>query len=161
MAISGFGNTQNSLSLGLNLKTNQKNKQADTQKEETLKAEPVKVELNSPKPSLGDVKVNIEDVNSYLVGKGIKINKPKQLEEPEEPTIKLNASFMYENMERFKDTIGKNIYKNGDTVQVIGDDGSIKYYTYFTTWIDGTDYYIGIFIGDDGDAIPDNVTDFS
>ena len=83
MAISGFG-AQNNLSLGLSLNANKK-QQSIVKQEETTKQEEVKKEDLQETKTAGK-QINFGQVDSLLVGKGIKINKPEQAENNDEKT---------------------------------------------------------------------------
>lgn len=155
MAISGF-RSQNRLPQNLTLKAPSNSKEEEVKK---TNEEPAKIEIVKPKE--GDSKktykqVNYESVNTLLVGKGIKINKPN------EPKLVQNSRFRFDSWEQFEGTIGNgNIYRNGDIITVKTKDGTWKTYTYHTTWIENTNYHMGLFIGEDGDSITDYITDFT
>ena len=84
MAISGFGNTPGNLRLGKSLTLGQNKQQGEVQKEEAKKEEPLKAETAPSKLSPGQLK--FDQVDSLLIGRGIKINKPTQ---PEQPAMSL------------------------------------------------------------------------
>lgn len=83
MTIMGFGNTNN-LRLGQSLNANLIKQQVEAPKEEVVKEEADKVELQASKTSLEQVKY--DQVDSLLIANGIKINKPEQAENNDEKT---------------------------------------------------------------------------
>ena len=120
MAISGFG-AQNNLKLTKPLNLNQVNQQVQVQEEETKNVETNKVDLQAPAGSLGQVK--FDQVESLLIGNGIKINRPEQPEEPKDAEMKLNSHFKFDSEQDFLRSIGHGIYKDGDTMTYIDSDG--------------------------------------
>ena len=112
MAISGFG-AQNNLSLGLSLNANKK-QQSIVKQEETTKQEEVKKEDLQETKIVGK-QINFGQVDSLLISKGVKINKPAQ---PEQPEIKLNEVYDFGCQADFDASRYQGKYKHGDSISI-------------------------------------------
>lgn len=73
--------------------------------------------------------VNQIHAGSLLANNGIKINKPAQPEEPEQPSIELMATFNIPNRYMLDQMLQGGVFQEGDTIRLkIGEkDGWIEY----------------------------------
>ena len=126
MAIRGFGN-QNNLQMRLGLNSTKKTFQGEEQS--PAEQTPVKPEEQvGSKASLKPIKtlkpITSDNVDSLLVGKGIKINRPKS-GQPKGPSIKLQAHIGTMPSEltgaEGDKWLADHNAKNGDTVKYRGN----------------------------------------